>query len=85
VGKTSAPKKITLSNIGNSDLRFSTFSVTGDFVETNSCGKQRQIGNSCTISVSFKPKAKGPRTGKLMIKDNAKSSPQEVALKGTGN
>jgi hypothetical protein len=85
VGKVSAPQKIRLSNAGNSTLNFSGIRVTGDFLETNTCGKHRQIGKSCTIEVSFKPKAKGVRIGILKIVDNASSSPQEVRLKGKGD
>jgi hypothetical protein len=85
VGKTTAPKKIKLADTGNAPLKLSSISVSGDFLETNNCGKQRGIGKSCTIEVTFKPKAKGVRTGLLSIADNASVSPQTVHLKGTGN
>ena len=85
VGKTSPPQKIKLTNTGNSRLTFSEITVSGEFLETNTCGKRQQIGKSCTIEVSFKPKAKGVRTGILKIVDNASSSPQEVRLKGDGD
>ena len=85
VGKTSAPQKIELSDIGNSRLRFSTITVTGDFIATNNCGTSRGIGKSCTIKVSFKPQTKGIRVGVVKIVDNAVGDPQEIRLKGTGN
>jgi hypothetical protein len=85
VGKTSVPHKISLINTGNSGLKIVSITPAGDFLETNNCGKERQIGKSCTIQVSFKPKEKGLRTGKLTVTDNAKGSPQEVRLKGTGD
>jgi hypothetical protein len=82
VRKTAAPKKITLTNSGNGPLKLSIIIVTGDFLQTNNCGKRREIGKSCTIEVSFKPKSKGVRTGLVRIADNATASPQTV-LKGT--
>jgi hypothetical protein len=85
VGKTTAPQKIKLTNSGNAPLKLSSITVTGDFLETNNCGQGRGIGKSCTIEVSFKPKAKGVRTGLVTIVDNASVSPQEVHLKGTGD
>ena len=85
VGKTTAPKKIELTNAGNAPLKLSSITATGDFLETNNCGERREIGKSCTIEVSFKPKAKGVRTGLVTIIDNATVSPQKVHLKGTGD
>jgi len=85
VGSTSPPKKIKLTNIGNAPLKLSSITVTGDFLETNNCGKRRSIGKSCTIQVTFKPKARGVRTGLVTIADNASGSPQKLHLKGTGH
>jgi len=85
VGKTTAPKKIILTNSGNAPLKLSSITVTGDFLQTNNCGKRRAIGKSCTIEITFKPKAKGVRTGLMSIADNASVSPQKVHLKGTGD
>jgi hypothetical protein len=85
VRKTAAPKKITLTNSGNGPLKLSIIIVTGDFLQTNNCGKRREIGKSCTIEVSFKPKSKGVRTGLVRIADNASASPQTEHLKGTGD
>jgi hypothetical protein len=84
VGQTSPPKKVRLSNIGNSKMKISTISVSGDFLETNNCGKGLAIGKSCTIQVSFKPTSKGIRTGEVSIADNAPGHTQKIRLKGTG-
>ena len=85
VGKTAAPDKITLTNSGNGPLKLSIIIVTGDFRQTNNCGKRREIGKGGTIEVSFQPKPKGVRTGLVRIADNATASPQTVHLKGTGD
>jgi hypothetical protein len=39
---------------------------------------------SCTLSVTFKPKATGTRAGAVTITDNASPATQTVSLKGTG-
>jgi len=84
VGKTSSPKKVTLTNSGNAKLKINRITVSGDFLEHNNCGKSLAVGGRCTIQVSFKPTAKGLRTGEVSIADNAPGSPQKVHLQGTG-
>jgi hypothetical protein len=42
------------------------------------------VGASCTISAVFKPKAKGARSGLIVITDSAPDSPQSISLTGTG-
>jgi hypothetical protein len=84
VGKTSFPKKVKLANFGNSRLKISSITVSGDFLEKNNCGKGLALGKSCTIQVSFKPQAKGVRTGEVTITDNAPGRTQKVSLRGTG-
>ena len=56
----------------------------GDFVQTNTCGASVAAGSSCTISVTFTPKAKGGRSAMISITDNGGGSPQKVSLTGTG-
>jgi hypothetical protein len=84
VGKTSSAKNIALTNTGNATLKVSSITVTGDFLETTTCGAKLPIGKSCAISVSFKPRVKGLRTGTVSIVDNAQPSPQVIHLSGTG-
>jgi hypothetical protein len=84
VGKTSASKKVKLANFGNARLKISSITVSGDFLQQNSCAKGLAVGKTCTIQVSFKPQAKGVRTGQVTITDNAPGRRQKVSLKGTG-
>jgi hypothetical protein len=84
VGKTSSPKKVNLTNTGNARLAISSITVSGDFLEQNNCGKGLAVGKSCTIQVSFKPQAKGIRSGEVTISDSAPGHRQKVSLKGTG-
>jgi hypothetical protein len=84
VGKTSSAKKVRLTNVGNAELKISSITVSGDFLEQNNCGKYVVVGRTCTIQISFKPTAKGNRTGQVSINDNAPGRTQNVALKGVG-
>lgn len=88
VGTTSAAQVLTLSNTGNSALTISNVGISGtnasEFAETDSCGGSVVAGASCTINVTLSPTATGTRTGTLNISDNARDSPQTVALSGTG-
>jgi hypothetical protein len=88
VGTTSAPKPITLQNTGSASLAISTVSFVGtnpaSFLQTNNCGTALAAGAQCTISVSFKPVSKGPRTASLTLTDNAAGSPQKAPVNGTG-
>jgi hypothetical protein len=68
-------------------------STTGDFaIDTNGCGTSPIVGNNpfapvpCVVTVAFKPKAGGPRTGTLTLGDDqtAPGTPGTVSLTGTG-
>src|SRR5713226_6839552 len=84
LGTTSAAKTVTLTNSGGATLTISSITVTGDFAQINTCGTSVAAGANCTISVTFTPTTTGTRSGTLSITDNAKNSPQAVALSGTG-
>jgi len=84
VGESSLPQNVTLTNIGNATLSVTTVTADGDFSQTNGCSTTLAPGTSCTISLTFSPTTSGPFTGTLTIGDNALTSPQVVALSGTG-
>jgi uncharacterized repeat protein (TIGR03803 family) len=88
VGSTSTAKTVTLTNVGAAALSLTGISITGknagDFSQTHTCGTSLAAGKSCTISVDFKPSAKGARGAAVSVTDNASGSPQEVVLTGTG-
>jgi len=89
VGTTNATKQaITLKNTGTAALTGVAVSITGtnitSFSQTNTCGTSVAAGGQCTITVTFKPAAKGTLSAKVSIADNATGSPQTVALSGTG-
>jgi hypothetical protein len=69
-------------------VNFTGISIIGtdskDFAETNTCGKSVPAGESCFITVTFTPLAKGLRSASVSIGDNGGGSPQKVSLIGTG-
>lgn len=88
VGTSSAPQPITVTNTGNATLTITKINLasgnTGDFSQTNTCGKTLAAGNSCTINVTFTPIKLGNFSTDVSITDNATGSPQLVPVSGTG-
>ena len=84
VGESSSPQIVTVTNRGGRSLRISGISVSGDFSHTDDCGYYLHEGSSCTISVTFSPRADGSRRGLLTVTDNAAGNPHIVTLSGVG-
>jgi hypothetical protein len=91
VNTSSSAAKVTLSNIGDATLYINaggiSISPSTDFAQTNTCGATVAAGNSCTISITFRPVDTGIRTAVLQITDNdddASGAQQTVALTGSG-
>jgi probable HAF family extracellular repeat protein len=88
VGTTSAAETVALKNTGTTSLTISSIAITGtdhaDFTQTHTCGSSLAAGASCSISVTFSPRAPGTRTAILSVTDNAAGSPQKVSLAGIG-
>jgi len=88
VGTTSSPQSVTLTNHGTAAVEISRIHFTGKnprvFAQTNTCGTSVAAGGSCSISVTFTPESKGPKTATLDVGDNGGGSPQTVALSGSG-
>jgi len=88
VGTTSSAQSVSLTNNGTATLSITGIGFTGadpaDFAQTNTCGSSVATGASCTISVTFTPKAINTRSASLSVSDNVPGSPQTVSLSGTG-
>jgi hypothetical protein len=83
-----ASKSITLTSIGGTPLSIGTIAVSGaGFSKTaDTCsGASLNPKATCTITVTYKPTAKGSVTGTLVIPDNALINSQAILLSGTGN
>ena len=83
VGTTSPAQVVTLKNTGSSPLTISGLATSGDFSATGPCGTLPP-GVSCTVPVTFAPKAGGTRSGALLVSDTNPGSPHAVPLTGTG-
>jgi sugar lactone lactonase YvrE len=83
-----ATQSITLTNNGTDALTIASVQVLGtnsaDFTQTNTCGASLATGNSCAITVTFKPFAAGARVANITVTDSAGNSPQTVNLTGVG-
>ena len=85
-GTTSASQPVTLTNGGSTIIAIASIVTSADFSQTNNCGNSVAANSSCTINVTFAPKAGGAFTAALTITDNADGvagSTQTVALSGT--
>jgi hypothetical protein len=89
VGSQSDPESVTLTNVGSVPLLIGGVHIRGGnladfYISSNTCGKGIPAGGQCTVSVFFKPLAKGKRTSNLNFTDNGGASPQSVPLGGKG-
>ena len=87
-GTTSSAVAVTLTNGGTSTLTLDSITLTGtnptDFEEVNTCGATLAPAANCVVYVAFKPAAAAAYKATLSIADTGASSPQSVALSGTG-
>lgn len=86
VGVTSPSQSITVRNTGTSDLLVSTAFTSGDFalISDLCSGRTVHAGATCSLAVTFTPRAAGTRTGSLTVASNATGSPHVASLSGTG-
>jgi hypothetical protein len=90
IGTTSATSRITLTNSTGTTLTLGNpaLSFTGPFASAraSTCTNGLPIasGGTCSIFVTFTPVALGYVTGMLSVTNSDTTSPQTVALAGTG-
>jgi hypothetical protein len=92
VGTTSAPQTMTLKNVGNAPLIINGFGLSGgntlDFASTSTCpigGTGLPVGITCTVSMTFTPKAIGSRSSILVVSSNDPVTPAlNISLSGVG-
>jgi lysophospholipase L1-like esterase len=83
-GTTSVAQTVSLSNTGTGTLTNIVISITGDFIEVNTCTAVLTAGAACSINVSFAPTATGSRSGAVTVASNDPGSPLHLSLSGTG-
>jgi hypothetical protein len=89
LGLTSASQTVTVTNASFHSATFTSItSNSADFPQTNNCPispNTLTAGQSCTITVNFKPSTTGSRNGTITLKDNAAGNPQQtISTGGTG-
>jgi hypothetical protein len=90
VGTTSAAQTFTITNSGGTTLHITTAALAGananQFVESSdTCdGQAIAPAGHCTVDVAFKPTTAGSQTAALRITSDASSSPDDIALSGSG-
>jgi hypothetical protein len=87
VGASTAPQTVTLTNRGDGPLTIGGIAATGDFKAISHCPSLLLPGLSCPIGVAFTPQAAGPRSGSLVVTDDANAAPgshETVRLTGFG-
>lgn len=85
VGTSSSPQTITLTNNTPVAVSINNISPTSDFsIRNNTCTGSIAAAASCTMDVIFAPIAVGPRSAQILVSDSDSSSPQSVALNGSG-
>lgn len=89
-GATSSPTTVTVMNSGSGALTISSVAAgganPGDFTASNGCSRAiAPYTGTCSITVTFKPTAPGPRTETITLTDNAANSPQVINVSGTAN
>ncbi len=90
VGTTSPNQSAVLVNNGNQAVTITSILATSGFGQTNNCGTNLptvpatlNVGQSCTVSVSFSPLQSGSTTGGINVSSTAVSGPA-LQLSGTG-
>jgi len=85
---TSTAKTVLISNTGGVVLPISSIGLAGtnpgQFAQTHNCPALVAAGGSCTVSVVFKPRAKGAKSAILQVTPGGGAVPKSVSLSGTG-
>lgn len=88
VGELSPARRITFTNPGNADLAISLSLDGGDAsafaVHETSCEKALEPAESCAVEVRFRPRRNGPQRAELVVRHNAGSGSERLALSGIG-
>ncbi len=88
VGAATPSQTSVLTNTGDGPLTIENVSTTGDYQASPHCPSVLLPHQSCTIGVTFTPRAPGVRKGTLVVTDDANAAPgsqEAVQLSGFGH
>lgn len=85
--EVSASQTITLTNQGSQPLPIKAVTSVGDFTASTTCpiGKSLGVGESCQISVFFRPEHDGLESGGVYVDTGDALGSEFVKLLGTGD
>jgi len=75
---------VTLTNTGTKAVSITSIKAINDYTASNNCGSSVAPQGTCTINVTFKPKASGARPGALTVVSSDPASPERVDLVANG-
>ena len=88
INTTSAAQTVTLTNSKTTSLTINSVTIAGpnasDFAAASKCSGTLAASANCTISVTFTPTTGAAESATLSVSDSDSTSPQTVALSGTG-
>jgi hypothetical protein len=88
LGTSAAAQTVSVTNTGDGVLTIRSVSIAGaaagDYRQSNTCVRAIRPGGSCSITVSFAPRAYGLRAATLTLFDDGPGGSQSVALRGQG-
>lgn len=84
VGAGAQVQSVTVRNKGGAPLALGSITLTGEFVQTTTCGTTVEPDGTCRIDVGFLPTIPGTRFGRMTVTSNASNGTQFVDLAGTG-
>lgn len=87
LGSTSAPKTITLTNLGTTAISVSNVNLSGAGfnLQSNTCTPSIPANGQCSLTVTFTPQSGGALPATLTVTDSDPSSPQVITLTGGGS
>ncbi|HEY5381468.1 MAG TPA: choice-of-anchor D domain-containing protein [Acidobacteriaceae bacterium] len=84
VASESDAQTITVTSSGSAPVVFATPSISGDFVENDTCsGQTLAVGNTCSFDIRFAPTQTGTRSGLLTIYASISGGQATVNLTGS--
>ena len=84
VGSISAAQTVTLTNNQGGSLGISPIAASGDYSLTHNCPPSLTAGQSCQISLRFRPTVGGTVPGALSVTTDASPGTEPVGLTGVG-
>lgn len=85
LGTPAKSQTFTVTNYTNAAIALTSFSITGDYTYTTTCGSSIAGLSTCTVTVGFTPSALGTRAGTLTINTNDTKYPViAIPLTGVG-